>query len=340
MKKFILILNIMLISFLNAQTKIVEDMFNRKVEIPTSIKKVYAPSPYGSYALYSIDPSLLVGWIFSIKEENYPYLDKRMESLPTIGRVFGTGKSANLEVLLSHHPELIIMWSHKNEITKKEEERLKVLNTPIVYVKEESMFDYPKIFNFLGELLDKKEHGQELSSYIQKVLDKVEKTVETIPSKKRPKVYYAEGVDGLATECDDSIHVELLKIAGDVNMHRCQTSRHKGLEKISMEKVMQYNPDIIFIQEKIFYEKIKDLPTWKNINAVKNNKVYLIPKKPFNWFDRPPSFMRVLGLQWLMTKLYPEHYSLDIKEEMKRFYKLFLNVSLSPKQINDILEDN
>ena len=35
----------------------------------------------------------------------------------------------------------------------------------------------------------------------EKVLDKVEKTVETIPSKKRPKVYYAEGVDGLATEC-------------------------------------------------------------------------------------------------------------------------------------------
>lgn len=131
--------------------------------------------------------------------------------------------------------------------------------------------------------------------------------------------------------------MEILKIAGDVNIHRCHTSSHKGFEKISMEKVIQYDPDVILVQEKIFFDNIKNNTLWQNLKAVKNGKVYYIPKKPFNWFDRPPSFMRILGLQWLMGKLYPNKFSFDTQKETYDFYKLFLNVSLTKKQINEIL---
>ena len=106
-----------------------------------------------------------------------------------------------------------------------------------------------------------------------------------------------------------------------------------------MEKFIQYNPDVILIQEKIFFENIKNSELWKDIKAVKNNKVFLIPKKPFNWFDRPPSFMRILGLQWLMANIYPDYYTFDEKKEIKKFYKLFLNVSISDEQVENILND-
>ncbi len=339
MLRHFIIISVVLQIMLLAQTKTITDMLNRTVEIPSTVQKVYAPSPYGSYALYAMNPSLLVGWIFPIDSKDYPYLDEKMWTLPTIGRIFGAGQNANLEVLLSYHPNLIVMWSHSNEFSQKEEEQLKVLDTPVIYVKEEKFLDYPKIFSFLGETPNLEKRGLELASYTQNIFDKVEETLKKVPIDKKPMVFYAQGVDGLATECDDSIHVELLKIAGDVNIHRCQTSSHKGLEKISMEKVIQYNPDVILIQEKIFFDKIKESDLWKDIKAVKNNQVYLIPKKPFNWFDRPPSFMRILGLQWLMANLYPNYYSFNLKEETKKFYKLFLNVSLSDEQIKSILED-
>lgn len=335
----IFIISVVLQIMLLAQTKTVTDMFNKKVEIPSTVKKIYAPSPYGSLALYAIDSSLLAGWIFEIDSKNYPYLNENMKTLPVIGRVFGIGQKANLEVLLSQHPDLILMWSHSDEISPKEEEQLKLLNSPIIYVKEKNLFDYPKIFRFLGNTLNLEKKGEELASYSQNIFDKVEKTLKEIPKDRRPKVYYAQGIDGLATECDDSIHVELLKIVGDVNIHRCQTSSHQGFEKISMEKVIQYNPDVILIQEKLFFDKIKTSELWKDIKAVKNNQVYLIPKKPFNWFDRPPSFMRILGLQWLMANIYPDYYTFNEKEEIKKFYKLFLNVSITDEQIENILND-
>lgn len=329
-------LSVLLVSTL-ATAREVTDMLGRKVDVPENPKKVYAPSPYGSYALYAMDPTLLAGWIFEIDEANYPYLHPKMKSLPTIGRVFGAGQSANLEVLLASHPDLVLMWQHSNEFNQKEAEKLKILNAPFVYAVDESIEDYTNIFRFLGKALNKEDRGNKLAAYTEKTFNDVRNTVAKVPVEKRPKVYYAEGLDGLSTECDDSIHVQLLKLAGDVDVHRCHTSNHKGFEKMSMETVLAYNPDVMIVQEKMFYDKINTLPIWGNINAVKNHRVYLIPKAPFNWFDRPPSFMRIMGLKWLINVLYPKEYKVDIKKETKEFYRLFMNVNLTDKQLHEVL---
>ncbi|MCX6062290.1 MAG: ABC transporter substrate-binding protein [Campylobacterales bacterium] len=329
-------LSLLLVTTL-ATAREVTDMLGRKVDVPESAKKVYAPSPYGSYALYAMDPTLLAGWIFEIDEENYPYLNKRMQTLPSIGRVFGPGQSANLEVLLAAHPDLILMWQHTNEFNQKEAEKLKILNAPFVYAVDESIEDYTNIFKFLGKALNKEERGNKLAAYSEKTFKDVRNTVAKIPLAKRPKVYYAEGLDGLSTECDDSIHVQLLKLAGDVDVHQCHTSNHKGFEKISMETILTYNPDVMIVQEKMFFDKINTLPIWSNVNAIKNHRVYLIPKAPFNWFDRPPSFMRIMGLKWLMSALYPKEYKINIKKETKEFYSLFMNVNLTDKQVQEVL---
>lgn len=323
-----------LLSFADAKT--LKDMMGREATIPDSPSKVYAPSPYGSYALYAMEPALLVGWIFNIDKKNLPFLHPKMKELPIIGRIFGAGQGANLEVLLSYKPDLILMWSHRNEFTKKEEERLKLLNTPVVYAKEESITEYPEVFRFLGKALNKEQRGEKLAAYTQAVFEKVAQTVASVEPHKRPKVYYAEGLDGLATECDDSIHVELLRLAGDVNIHRCHTSSHKGFEKLSMETLLQYDPEIILVQEKMFFDAIYDKPLWSNLRAVQNKRVYLIPRQPFNWFDRPPSFMRILGLQWAMAHLYPKEYEIDILKETQDFYNLFLNVSLTQEQLQSL----
>jgi len=213
----------------------------------------------------------------------------------------------------------------------------KQLNLPLVYAVAESLNDYPDVYLFLGKLLNREERSKKLSAYCQKTLSDAKAVVSRVPKEKRPTVYYAEGVDGLSTECNDSIHVELLAIAGDTDVHRCHTASHQGMEKISLEKVMLYNPDVIVAQEKVFFDKVYDDPAWRNVKAVKNKKVYLIPRTPFNWFDRPPSFMRFLGLKWLMNLLYPNEYRIDIVKEARDFYSRFLGVEVSDKEMKQII---
>lgn len=313
-----------------AQAREITDMAGRKVNVPDVIEKVYAPSPYGSYMMYSVAPEKLAGLMFPLKDEDKKYLHKSVHNLPVIGGLSGVGMTSNIEVLIRMKPDVIVIWAGKKDpFNQKSEEILNKLNIPYVYVTVDTLSDYPDAYTFLGKLMGKDKQAAKQSAYCRKTLHDVESAVQKIPKNQRPRVYYAEGVDGLSTECDDSIHVQLMKLAGDVNIHRCHTSNHKGFEKISLEQVIMYNPDVVIAQENVFYDKVLKDPAWSRIKAVREGRVYLIPRAPFNWFDRPPSFMRILGLKWLMNCLYPREYPLDMIKETRDFYSLFLGVNLS-----------
>ena len=145
---------------------------------------------------------------------------KQRRTLPVIGGLTGQGAQSNLEVILKAKPDLVIMWSaKKSAVAGRVDEALKQLNLPLVYAVAESLNDYPDVYLFLGRLLGKEERTKKLSAYFQKTLSDAKKIVDRIPKEKRPAVYYAEGVDGLSTECNDSIHVELLQLAGDTDVH-------------------------------------------------------------------------------------------------------------------------
>ncbi|HEX2965871.1 MAG TPA: ABC transporter substrate-binding protein, partial [Syntrophorhabdaceae bacterium] len=239
-----------------AASREITDMADRKITIPDSVKKVFVPSPYGSYLMYSVDPAMLIGLNLSHNEDKR-YLPKAAQDLPAIGGLTGQGKQSNLEVVLKAKPDLVIMWSARKPVVEdKTDETLKQLNLPLVYAVAESINDYPDVYLFLGKVLGKEQRTKKLSEYFRKTLSDVKKVVDKIPKTKRPSVYYAEGVDGLRTECNDSIHVELLQLAGNIDVHRCHTANHQGMEKISLEQVMLYNPDVIVAQEKVFYDKI------------------------------------------------------------------------------------
>lgn len=311
------------------------DMAGRRVTVPDLIETAYAPSPYGFAMLYSVAPEKLAGLLSPLSEGDKPYFHPAIYGKPVIGRL------KNIEALVQAKPDVIIVWGDKKSPAHKpSEEALAPLGIPYVYVTAgdlADLSDYPAAYEFLGKLLGKQEHASRESAYCRKTLREVEAVVAKIPKEQRPRVYLAEGPDGLRTECDDSLHVHLLKLAGDLNVHRCHTSCHKGFEPVTLQQVAAYDPDVILAQDKGFFEKMRSDPAWSGIKAVREGRVYLIPKQPFNWFDRPPSFMRILGLQWLMTRLYPNDYRIDLNAETVAFFKLFLSVDITPAEAEKLI---
>jgi len=101
------------------------------------------------------------------------------------------------------------------------------------------------------------------------------------------------------------------------------------MQEISFEQVMTYNPDVIIVQDEQFYETIFQDKKWSMLKAVKAKRVYLVPKTPFNWTDRPPSFMRIIGAHWLASLFYPKQYPYSIQSKVKAYYQLFFGVTLS-----------
>ncbi|WP_286682903.1 ABC transporter substrate-binding protein [Sulfurospirillum sp. MES] len=314
------------------------DMSGQTLEVPDTISKLYASSPPSTYMLYTIDPLLIVGLNFDHAKgnnESSSMLDPHFTSLPVIGGLQGGANSINRETLLALHPDAIISWN-TDASSGLAAYLFQSSHIATINVNLESIDDLARAYRFLGELLDKKERTEPLALYAQEVTRQTRALVERRVSK-RPVVYYAEGTDGLASECDSSSHYEAIKVAGGINPHLCQPSGGKGMEKVTLEQVILYNPDVIIAQEKEFVQNVQNDPRWRFVAAVQNKRVYLVPKKPFNWIDRPPSFMRLLGIQWLTHVLYDEPNASEFEMRMQEFYRLFLRIDLNQTQHQAIL---
>lgn len=314
------------------------DMAGKKVSLPDTITKVAAVSPPGTYLIYAIDPALLAGINFPLYDSEKKYTVPAYRHLPVIGGMAGQGRTLNREVLLQVKPDFMIHWAWREDAPNdKFVQSMAGMPFPLVNVRLGSVLLYPEALRFVGDITDRQERGETLSRYAQKVLDEAKALVAAIPEEKKVRVYYAEGTDGLSTERAASLHAELIPLAGGVNVHRGEELDHYGMEKISMEQLLLYDPEVILVKEKTFYDTVYADARWQNLKAVKDKRVYLIPYEPFNWFDRPPSFMRLLGIKWLINLLYPDRYPVDMVAETRSFYQLFLGVELTEAQAGEVL---
>jgi iron complex transport system substrate-binding protein len=320
-----------------SQCREIVDIFGKKVSIPDQPRKVYATSPPLTYLLYAIDPSMLAGLNSPLKEHEKKYLPKNMQGLPVLGGWFGQGETPNLEMILKANPEIVVTSKYNSAMDDKVSEAMKTMPMPVISVGCDTLPEHPDAFLYLGKALGREARGKQLASYARKTLSDMAALTASIPAQERTTVYYAEGADGLSTECDSSRHSELINLVGGRNVHHCEAIDRYGMAKISLEQLMLYNPEVILVMEDSFFNKVFSDPLWQRIKAVRDKKIYLIPKSPFNWFDRPPSFMRVLGARWLAHTLYPNRYKVDMIKETRDFFKLFLGIQLGPQEVKEIL---
>lgn len=325
----------------SAEAREIVDMAGRTVRIPDRITKVYCASPPATYLLYALDASLLAGQNYPFTEKYQRYLRPEFNALPVLGGWFGQGRTPNMESLLQAAPDVMIDWmwvsAGRSAVKEKVEDAARLMDLPVVFMQSDALNQYPEAIAFMGRLVGREERARTLVEYAKEVLSKVEAVVSSIPGDRRISVYYAEERDGLATECDKSYHAQLINLAGGRNIYECESSNMMGREKISLEQVIRSDPRVILVKEEAFMESIFGDPRWQDISAVRNGRVHLIPSLPFNWFDRPPSFMRLIGIQWVANLLYPEFFPMDMARETRRFYKLFLDFDLDDRQLKEVL---
>ncbi|BCS88979.1 iron ABC transporter substrate-binding protein [Pseudodesulfovibrio sediminis] len=319
----------------HAFAKDMKDMTGRVVAVPDRVQTVYAVSPPETMLVYALDPTLLAGLNFPLRGCE-KYIDTHTLNLPVIGGYFGQGKTPNKEKLVKLNPDLVI-GRKSNPMSEKFEQFLAKFNIPIATIIIDRLDQYPEAFELTGAILNREARARKLADYTRATFSQVSEKTVSIPTAKRVRVYYAEGNDGLYTESNGSIHAELIPLAGGVNVHDQGTVTRYGRDKVTMETIIAYQPEVIFVEQPVFYDKIYSSPGWKSIPAVKNKRVYLIPKKPFNWFDRPPSFMRILGLKWVAQTLYPDLFGLDMQQECRDFFHLFLQKDISPEDAAQLM---
>jgi iron complex transport system substrate-binding protein len=320
-----------------AEAREITDMAGRKIVVPDRITRVHSASYPLTLLFYVLAPDLLVAVNNAPNEKQMAFMPPEIAKLPALGGMPGHGPGMNPEEVLALHPDLVIAWLEPMGEHGETDRLYGRTGLPVAYVRLNSIADYPDALKFLGELLDHRERAAALASYISSALERVQTAVAALPAEKRVRYYYAEGPDGLATECANSFHVEAMRLAGGENIDQCQQSSHVGLERISLEQVIVGKPSLILALDPHFREMARSAPEWRNVAAVAQDRIVAVPRLPFNWLDRPPSFMQALGVQWLASLFYPEQFPIDIRAETKKFYQLFFHVDLKDEDVERIL---
>lgn len=316
----------------------ITDMAGRTVTFPAN-PMVWNSSPTSEGWLCAIIPDQIIGWASEFNETQLSYWPEAVRELPVLGGNFGNSQ-ANVEGILAYSPDLIINTYDCSEsalqaTVASADAMSEQYGIPVVVISN-SIADSAEVAGNVGLWFGQAQRGAEVQAYLQGLLDEIDATVSAVPEDQVPTYYYAEGTDGLSTESKDSVHAAVYTYIGltpavgdDVQM-----SNMGGMEAVSLEQVLQWNPEYIFVWNPGAYQSITADDAWSDITAMQNGNVYLNPTLPQNWIDRSPNSLRILGCLYYAAICYSDYCTYDYEEEIANFFDYMYGVDLTEEQLS------
>ncbi len=247
-------------------------------------------------------------------------------------------KDAGAEQIAPLRPDLVIL---KNYMREKLGKPLEELGIPVVYLDLETPDTYIRDIGLLGRIFGNPGKAHEIQDYYRGVMNSVtDLTKNLIPSENPSVLLLQYSVSGGETSFNipgnGYIQTLMVKMAGGNPVWE-SVQETTGWLTVNLEQIAAWNPDIIFI---IWYqgdasttvEGLKAANIWKDLAAVKNNRIYGFAGDFLSW-DQSDSRW-ILGLNWLGAKIHPEIFQeYDLKDLVSIFYSTLY--SLSSKQIEE-----
>jgi iron complex transport system substrate-binding protein len=268
-------------------------------------------------------------------------MDENYRSLSVIGGWYGT-QTGNYETMINMSPDIVIEgYTTDGEVQETINRRQEKFGSIPVAAIDGSIIFVTKsdpTIEYTGKLLDCEDQAEKLLEFRSSILTKINETVKDIPEDEKVRVYYAEGPTGLATDPSGSQHSQVIDICGGINVADCPLTPGNGMTHVSIEQIMNWNPEAIITSSPQFYRTVYSDPLWTSIEAVQNNRVYLAPQNPFCWIDRPQGPHLIIGTAWTAKMLYPDLFAdMDLDSLTREFYSEFFHYDLKDSDLDMLL---
>jgi iron complex transport system substrate-binding protein len=324
----------------NSSAAQITDMLGRQLTVPAEISSVVATSPPSTILVYMLAPDKLGGWNFK-NNFTQPFMDENYTNLPVIGGWFGT-QTGNYETIINIEPDIVIEgYTTDGQINEAIERRQESFGSiPVVAINDSIIFvtQSDPTIEYVGKLLDCEDQAKKLIEFRSSILNEINSTVKDIPEDEKVRVYYAEGPKGLMTDPSGSQHSQVIDICGGINVADCPLTPGNGMTQVSIEQVMDWNPEAIITSNPQFYTSVYSDSLWESVDAVKNKRVYLAPQNPFCWIDRPQGPHLIIGTAWTAKILYPDLFTdMDLSRLTREFYSEFFHYDLTDEELNMLL---
>ena len=244
------------------------------------------------------------------------------------------GGSINIEELLINKPDVIFVAA---DIASNEAETAKLdkFNIPYLAIAFNSIEEQQEMVRMIGKVYNKSEEAEDYITYCNDKINRIEALTSNVDD--RVNVYHSVN-EATRTDPKGSIVEEWFDKTG---MNLVSTSEElkfiSGDYYASLEQILEWNPEVIFVNENGVDNYIMTDSKWQSLNAVHSEKVYMLPVGISRW-GHPNSLEIPFAMMFAGKKVYPQLFSeVDIEREMQYFYKTFFDVEVSDQMIDEIL---
>lgn len=201
----------------------------------------------------------------------------------------GTSKKPNIEWILSSKPDLVIAGA----TTASNVELLPVFEAadiPVVYFEVNTFEEYLDMLEVCTTLTGREDLYIKNGLEVQEELEVIREAV-TDEAQDPQDILYLRASPGKVTVKNSSRSIlgEMLQGLGTNNI---ADHDHSLLENLSLERILEADPDKIFIVlqghdtakiEAFLQESILDTPIWQNLKAVQDGEVYFMDQRLYNY---------------------------------------------------------
>jgi len=269
------------------ETIVVKDLAGREVAVPKNVERIVAAGPGALRIIVYLNVTDMVVGVEDFERQQStgrPYIlaHPELKDLPSIGPG-GPGKLPNLEALIELKPDVIFMTYVDAKTAQDIQEKTGI---PVVVLNygELTSFEDEELFKSLelvGKILKKEERAMKVINFIKSVQEDLLKRTENIES---PSVY----VGGIGYRGAHGIESTKAKYPPFVVLHAKNVVDElgEGHKFIDKEKLLEWDPDYIFIDEgglKLVLDDYQKNPEfYESLKAVKNGNVYGL--LPYNYY--------------------------------------------------------
>ncbi|TCP97748.1 iron complex transport system substrate-binding protein [Cricetibacter osteomyelitidis] len=313
-----------------SQARLVQDIKSNQIELPDQVERVADLWHANNQIVLLLGGAdKLVGTTDVIKRnkwfsEVYP----RINEVPALTN----GQGVQLESLLEVQPQAVLV---SNQAAKQEVERAGLKAVLVQFQDFDGLKNTVKITaDVLGGNAPTiaETYIKELDGNIRFIAERL----KNVSEQDKPTVLHIANANNLyKIDGGMSIVGEWITKAGGKNALPNQAN----LVEVSMEEIINANPDVIIIGSFNAIQGIKKIkadPLWKSLNAVKNNRIFVNPLGTFPW-DRY-SGEEALQLLWAAKLFHPEKFAdLNMVEKTQDFYKRYYQYNLTKENAEKIL---
>ena len=286
--------------------KTVTDLGGRNVTMPYNVTRVAAlvgPSYEKIFLLGGTDKiALMMPQTGAWALRTNPNVTK----IPTTSSF----QNPNVEDLLSRNIQVVFFWDYADPLASMTKAGIPVVEGSVSNGNPTSAEAFvnaqKKEMEMYGEVLgpSAKQKADAWCAYLDQKVDYVTSRTKNIPEDQRPTVYYVRGPDVLSTHGRNSNTEWLVEMAGGNFVSKNTTQ--EGLQTVTLEQVLQWNPDVIFMGRLNNTSAIVNNPNWANVKAVKDGKVYVNPDGVMYWDYGSES---VLFMEYMAKTLHPDLFA-------------------------------